>query len=81
MVNNGCSYIIDNFEHFNDKWLFIKKEYLYQKVPEITKFDHYRSSLRILGDGCKIQGQHYVELLQGSGMTAGYHYSHWILCI
>ena len=36
--------IIDNFEHFNDKLLYIKKEYLYQKIPEMMKFDHYRSS-------------------------------------
>ena len=44
MVNNGCSYIIDNLEHFNGKWLDIKKEYLYQEVPEMMKFDYYRSS-------------------------------------
>ena len=37
--------------------------------------------LRILGNGCKIQGRKYVELLQGSGMTAGYHYRSCILCI
>ena len=36
--------IIDNFEHFNDKLLYIKKEYLYQKIPEMMKFDYYRSS-------------------------------------
>ena len=37
-------------------------------------------NIRILGNGCGIQGQNYVELLQGSGMTAGYHYRNWILC-
>ena len=45
IVNNGCSYIIiDNFKHFNGKRLDIKKENLYQEVPEMMKFDHYRSS-------------------------------------
>ena len=35
----------------------------------------------ILGNGCGIQGQNYVTLLQGSKMTAGFHYRNWILCI
>ena len=35
----------------------------------------------ILGNGSGIQEQNYVELLQGSGMTAGYHYRNWILYI
>ena len=36
--------------------------------------------LGILGNGFGIQGQNYVKLLQGSEMTAGYHYSNLILC-
>ena len=28
----------------------------------------------ILGNGCGIQGQNYVALLQGSGTTAGFHH-------
>ena len=35
----------------------------------------------ILGNGWAIQGQNYVALLQGSEMTAGFHYRNWILCI
>ena len=35
----------------------------------------------ILGNWCGIQGQIYVALLQGSEMTAGFHYRNWILCI
>ena len=35
----------------------------------------------ILGNGCEIQGQNYAKLLQGNGMTAGYHYTNWILCV
>ena len=35
----------------------------------------------ILGHRCGIQGQNYVTLLQGSEMTAGFHYRNWILCI
>ena len=35
----------------------------------------------ILGNGCGIQGQNYVTLLQGSEMTTGFHYRNWILCI
>ena len=34
-----------------------------------------------MGNGCKIQGQNYVELPQGVGITAGYYYTNWILCI
>ena len=33
----------------------------------------------ILGNGCEIQRQNYVELLQEGGMTAAYHYTNWIL--
>ena len=35
----------------------------------------------ILGNWQEIQGQNYVTLLQGSEMTAGFHYRNWILCI
>ena len=35
----------------------------------------------ILGHGYGIQGQKYVTLLEGSEMTAGFHYRNWILCI
>ena len=35
----------------------------------------------ILGNGCRIQGQNYVALLQRSEMKAGFHYRNWILCI
>ena len=35
----------------------------------------------ILGNGCGIQGKNYVELLQGSEMTAGFHNMNWILGI
>ena len=35
----------------------------------------------ILGNGCEIQRQNYITLLQGSKMTAGFHYRNWILCI
>ena len=35
----------------------------------------------ILGNRWWIQEQNYVELLQGSGMTAGCHYKDQILCI
>ena len=35
----------------------------------------------VLGNGCGIQGLNYVALLQGSKMTARFHYSNWILCI
>ena len=34
----------------------------------------------ILGNGCGIQGQNYVALLQGSE-TTGFHHRSWILCI
>ena len=32
-----------------------------------------------VGNGSGIQGQNYVVLLQGSEMTAGFHYRNWIL--
>ena len=35
----------------------------------------------ILGNGCGIQGQNYAALLQGSEMTASFHYRSGILCI
>ena len=35
----------------------------------------------ILGNGYGFQGQNYVALLQGSEMTAGFHYRNWILGI
>ena len=35
----------------------------------------------ILGNGCGIQGQNYVALLQGSKATAGFYYSSWVVCI
>ena len=35
----------------------------------------------ILGNGCGIQGHNYVKLLQGSEMTAGFHYRNCILRI
>ena len=38
-------------------------------------------SMGILGNGCGTQGENYVELLQESGMTAGYYYTNWILCL
>ena len=38
-------------------------------------------SMGILGNGCGTQGENYVKLLQESGMTAGYHYTNWILCL
>ena len=34
-----------------------------------------------VGNGPGIQGQNYVALLQGSEMTAGFHYRNWILGI
>ena len=34
----------------------------------------------VLGNECGIQEQNYVELLQRSEMTAGYHYKNWELC-
>ena len=33
----------------------------------------------ILGNGFGIQEQNYVALLQGSEVTAGFHYKNWIL--
>ena len=33
----------------------------------------------ILGNGYGIQGQNDVALLQGSEITAGFHYRNWIL--
>ena len=35
----------------------------------------------ILGNGCGIQGQNYVALLQGSERVAGFHRRSWILCV
>ena len=35
----------------------------------------------ILGNGCGIQGQNYVALLQGSETTTVFHHRSWILCI
>ena len=35
----------------------------------------------ISGNGCGIQRQNYVTLLQGSEMIAGFYYRNWILCI
>ena len=35
----------------------------------------------VLGNGCGIQGQNYVTLLEGGEMTVGFHYRNWILCI
>ena len=38
---------MDNFEHFNGKWLDIKKENMYQKVPEMIHLiiiDHPKNS-------------------------------------
>ena len=35
----------------------------------------------VLGNGCGIQELNYVALLQGSEMTARFHYSNRILCI
>ena len=35
----------------------------------------------ILGNGYGIQGQNYVALLQGSEMTAGFHFRNLILGI
>ena len=35
----------------------------------------------ILRNGYEIQGQNYVTLLQGSEMTAGFHYRNLIFCI
>ena len=35
----------------------------------------------ILRNGCRIQGQKYVALLQGSEMAGGFHYRNWILLI
>ena len=46
--------------------IFIKK---FLKWWNLIIIDHPR----ILGNGCGIQEQNYVKLLQGSGMTAGYH--------
>ena len=33
------------------------------------------------GNGCGIQEQMYIALLQGSKVTAGFHYKDWILGI
>ena len=35
----------------------------------------------ISGNICGIQGEYYVTLLQGSEMTARFHYRNWILCM
>ena len=35
----------------------------------------------ILGNGYGIQGHNYVALLQGSKITAGFHYRNWSLYI
>ena len=35
----------------------------------------------IPGNGCGIQEQMYIALLQGSKVTAGFHYKDWILGI
>ena len=35
----------------------------------------------ILGNACGIKRQNYVALLQGSEMSAGFHYRNFILCI
>ena len=35
----------------------------------------------ILGNGCGIQGQNYVALLQGSEMSAEFHHRNFILGI
>ena len=35
----------------------------------------------ILGNGCGIQVQNYDALLQGSEMTASFHYRSGVLCI
>ena len=35
----------------------------------------------ILRNGCEIKGQNYVTLLQGSEMTAGFHYRNLIFRI
>ena len=35
----------------------------------------------ILGNGCGIQGQNYVALLQGSGIPAGFHSRNLVLGI
>ena len=35
----------------------------------------------VLANGCRIQGQNYVVLIQENEMTAGFHYMNWILCI
>ena len=35
----------------------------------------------ILGNGNGIQGENYVELLQGSEVTAGFHCRNWLLRI
>ena len=34
-----------------------------------------------LGNACGIQGENYITLLQENGMTTGFHYRNWILCI
>ena len=34
-----------------------------------------------LRNGCRIQGQNYVTLLQGSEMATGFYYKNWMLCI
>ena len=34
-----------------------------------------------LGNGYGIQGQNYVASLHGSKVTAGFHYSSWVVCI
>ena len=49
----------------------------------LTSFMHGEygfSSVRtgaILGNGCGIQGQDYVPLVQGSEITAGFRYRNW----
>ena len=53
--------------------IFIKK---FLKWWNLTFIDHPG----ILGNGRGIPGQNYIKLLQGSGITAGYHYRNWILC-
>ena len=35
----------------------------------------------ILRNGCGVQGENYVVLLQGSEATASFHYRSWILCM
>ena len=50
IISNGCSYIIDNFKHFNgmDIKIVNSKEISLPRSSWMMKFDHYKIILRAL---------------------------------